>query len=250
MKKILITGILLAAALFCSACSDTLDPLAPGSTNGRYSLGVKALVPLAVGNQWTYNVVLFDTTGAERTRYAYTVSVVDTITADTSLIPLLGTNTNRKNLKREALVWYLLRGEMGARTCWQVDSVEILRVRSANDTRFFEQSAFNFRATLGDATAKRYVGADTTLWASGDRIITRPDSVFSTLVSKGVDTLRTTLGSAPYFSYTESYALRSDYTTYYFKPGFGLFLVEKFQRTAGGKFVKVRRDELSSYYFK
>jgi hypothetical protein len=250
MKKICIAGVLLSAALLFSACTENLDPLTPGSADGQYSLGVKALVPLAVGNQWNYAVVLYDTTGAERTRYTYTLSVVDTVTADTSLIPLIPPNTTRKNLKREALVWYLLQGEMGARTCWQVDSVENLTVRQANDARFYEQTAFNFRASLGDVTPARYVGADTTVWGSGDKIITRPDSVLSTLVSKGVDSLRTTLGSAPYFAYKQSYVTRTEYTNYYFKPGFGLFLVEKFQQTPGGKIVRVRRDELVSYYFK
>jgi hypothetical protein len=99
-------------------------------------------------------------------------------------------------------------------------------------------------------TSPRYVGKDTIVWVSGDRFYYNADSVKSTLVSKGADTLRTTLGSAPYFQYKESYALRADYTNYYFKPGFGLFLVEKYQRTPGGKTVRVRRDELTSYYFR
>ncbi len=250
MKKIISLSLVLSAALLLAACSEDLDPLAPGSTDGKYSLGVKALVPLAVGNTWTYSVVLYTQAGVERMRYTYTLAVLDTITADTSLVPLVPPQTNRKHLKREALVWYLLEGEMGARMCWQVDSVENLRVRSANDARFFEQTAFNFRAMLGDATVKRYVGGDTIVWASGDRIVSGADSVRSTLVSKGVDTLRTTLGSAPYFTYRQSYALRTDYTDYYFKPGFGIFLIEKFERTAGGTMVRVRRDELTSYYFK
>jgi len=250
MKKVLTLSFLLSAGLLFSACTENLDPLTPGSTDGKYSLAVKALVPLAVGNQWNYNVVLYDTAGAERSRYSYALTVVDTVTADTSLIPLTGANTNRKNLQRSALVWYLMEGEMGAQTCWQVDSVENLRVRNANDTRFFQQTPFDFRASVGDLTPLRYVGADTTVWGSGDRIITAADSVRSRLVSRGVDTVRTTLGSAPYFLYRQFYALRTDYTNYYFKPGFGIFLIEKFQRTPGGKTVRIRRDELASYYFK
>jgi hypothetical protein len=68
------------------------------------------------------------------------------------------------------------------------------------------------------------------------------------LASKGNDSLRTTLGSAPYFQYTQSYVKRTDYTKYYFKPGFGLFLIEKYQKTPGGRMIRVRRDELVSYY--
>jgi hypothetical protein len=123
-------------------------------------------------------------------------------------------------------------------------------MRKSDDSRFFEQSAFNFRALIGDATPSRYIGKDTVVWASGDRFTYNADSVKTMLVSKGADTLRTTLGSAPYFLYRESYALRTDYANYYFKPGFGLFLIEKFQRTPGGKTVRVRRDELTTYYFK
>jgi hypothetical protein len=172
------------------------------------------------------------------------------VTADTGKIPLLPPSKNRKALTRGALVWYLLQGELGATTCWQVDSLENLRIRKSDDTRFFEQSAFDFRASIGVATTPRYIGQDTILWASGDRFVYNADSVKSTLVSKGADTLRTTLGSAPYFQYREAFAVRTDYSEYYFKPGFGLFLTEKYQRTPGGKTVRVRRDELVSYYFK
>jgi hypothetical protein len=248
MKNTLIFSLFVSAAILFGSCAENLDPLSPGSTNGEYALGLKALVPLAVGNTWTYNVIVYDTSGAQRNQYTYTLSVRDTVTADTSKIPL--PSTNKKSLTRGALVWYLLQGESGATTCWQVDSLENLRIRKSNDTRFFEQSAFNFRASIGDVTPPRYIGKDTIVWASGDRFIFNADSVKSTLVSKGADTLRTTLGSAPYFQYRESYALRADYTNYYFKPGFGLFLIERYQRTPGGKMVRVRRDELASYYFK
>ena len=248
MKNKLIFGLCFLAAILIGSCAENLDPLSPGSTNGEYALGIKALVPLAVGNSWTYNVIVYDTSGAQRNQFSYTLSVKDTITADTSKIPL--SSAGRKALTRGALVWYLLQGEMGATTCWQSDSLENLRIRKSDDTRFFEQSAFDFRASIGDVTPSRYIGKDTVVWASGDRFIYNADSVKSTLVSKGADTLRTTLGSAPYFQYRESYSSRTDYANYYFKPGFGLFLVEKFQRTPGGKTVRVRRDELTSYYFK
>jgi len=248
MKNKIIFGLFIAAVLLLGSCVENLDPLSPGSMNGEYALGLKSLVPLAVGNSWTYNVTVYDTTGAQRNQFAYTVSVRDTVTADTSKIPL--SSAGRKSLTRGALVWYLLQGESGATTCWQVDSLENLRIRKADDTRFFEQSAFNFRALIGDMTPLRYVGKDTIVWASGDRFTYNADSVRSTLVSKGADTLRTTLGSAPYFQYRESYALRADYTNYYFKPGFGLLLLERYIRTPGGKTIRVRRDELTSYYFK
>jgi hypothetical protein len=248
MKNKLIFSLSFLATILIGSCAENLDPLSPGSTNGEYALGIKALVPLAVGNSWTYNVTVYDTSGAQRTQYTYTLSVKDTITADTSKIPL--PSASKKSLTRGALVWYLLQGELGATTCWQADSLENLRIRKSDDTRFFEQAAFNFRASIGDVTPSRYIGKDTVLWTSGDRFIYNADSVKSTLVSKGVDTLRTTLGSAPYFQYRESYALRADYANYYFKPGFGLFLVEKYQRTPGGKTVRVRRDELTAYYFR
>ena len=231
-----------------AACTENLDPLSPGSTDGEYALGMKTLVPLAVGNAWTYNVTVFDTSGAQRNQFAYTLSVRDTVTADTSKIPM--SSAGRRSLTRGALVWYLLRGESGVTTCWQVDSLENLRIRKSDDSRFFEQTAFNFRAIIGDVTSTRYIGKDTVVWASGDRFIYSADSVRTALVSKGADTLRTTLGSAPYFQYREYYTARTDHTDYYFKPGFGLFLVEKFQRTTGGRMVRVRRDELTSYYFK
>jgi hypothetical protein len=248
MKNTVIVNLFVLAIILFASCAENLDPLSPGSTNGEYALGIKALVPLAVGNAWTYNVTVYDTSGAQRSQYSYTLSVRDTVRADTGKIPL--SSAARKSLTGGALVWYLLQGESGVTTCWQVDSLENLRIRKSDDTRFFEQSAFNFRASIGDVTPSRYVGNDTVLWASGDRFIYSADSVKSTLVSKGADTLRTTLGSAPYFQYREFYAARTDYSHYYFKPGFGLFLIEKFQRTPGGKTVRVRRDELVSYYFR
>ena len=248
-NKAILTSIVLVVLLL-AGCTENLDPLSPGSTDGEYALGIKALVPLAVGNAWTYNVTVYDTTGAERTRYTYTLSAKDTVTADTSKIPLVPPRTNRKYLTRQALVWYLLQGESGITTCWQIDSLENLRIRKSDDTRFFEQTAFNFRAALGEVTPARYIGKDTIVWASAIRMITNPDSVKSTLVSKGNDTLRTTLGSAPHFQYREFYVTRTDYAHYYFKPGFGLILIERFERTPGGRTVRVRRDELTSYYFK
>jgi hypothetical protein len=123
-------------------------------------------------------------------------------------------------------------------------------MRRSDDTRFYEQYAFNFRASLGDVTPSQYIGKDTIVWASGDRFIYEADSVKSTLVSKGNDTLRTTLGSSPYFQYRQSFVVRTDYTNYYFKPGFGLVLIETYQRKANGSMVRVRRDELTSYYFR
>jgi hypothetical protein len=248
MKNTVRLSIILLAILLFSSCAENLDPLSPGSLNGEYALGFKSLVPLAVGNSWTYKVVVYDTTGAQRNTFNYTVSVRDTITADTSKIPL--SSAGRRSLTRAALVWYLLQGESGATTCWQVDSLENLRIRKSDDARFFEQSAFNFRALIGDVTPSRYISKDTVVWASGDRFTYNPDSVRTTLVSKGADTLRTTLGSAPYFQYREYYSVRADYTNYYFKPGFGLFLIEKYQRTPGGKTVRMRRDELTAYYFR
>jgi len=250
MKNKTIINLFLFAVLLLGACTENLDPLSPGSLDGKYSLGIKSLVPLAVGNTWTYNVVLYDTTGAVRTRYTYTLSVKDTVTADTNNIPLIPPSTDRKSIKRESLVWFLLKGESGMTACWQVDSLENLRIRKSDDSRFYEQSAFNFRASIGDTTSKRFIDTDTITWGSGDVIISAADSVKSTLVSKGVDTLRTTLGSGQYFHYRESYSTRNDYTNYYFKPGFGLFLSEKYQRTPGGTMVRIRRDELVSYYFK
>jgi hypothetical protein len=248
MKNTLIFSLFLLALILLGSCAENLDPLSPGSNKGEYSVGIKALVPLAVGNSWTYNVTVYDSSGAQRSQFTYALSVKDTVTADTSKIPL--SSAAKKSLTRGALVWYLLQGELGATTCWQIDSLENLRIRKSDDTRFFEQSAFNFRASIGDVTPPRYIGKDTVVWASGDRFVYNADSVKSTLVSKGADTLRTTLGSAPYFQYLQSYSLRADYTNYYFKPGFGLFLIERYQRTPGGKMVRARRDELVSYFFK
>jgi hypothetical protein len=247
MKKIILFSFLLSTIILLAACTQTFDPLAPGLTEGQFAAGIKALVPLAIGNTWEYNVVLYDTSGAERTRYGYTLSVVDTVRADTSLIPL--SSSAKQGMKREALLWYLLQGERGVRTCWQIDTLENLRMRKTDDTRFFEQIAFDFRAETGAVTPLRYIGADTVLWASGDIVISNPDSVRSKLVTK-VDTLRTTLGSAPYFKYWQSFSIRKDSITYYFKPGFGLVAYEKFQRKSNGTMVRVRRDELASYYFK
>ncbi|HCA81906.1 MAG TPA: hypothetical protein DEP53_19415 [Bacteroidetes bacterium] len=250
MKNKVILSLLFLSAILFGSCAENLDPLSPGSMNGEYAVGMKTLVPLAVGNSWTYGVTLYDTTGAETKRYSFTRSVRDTVTADTSKIPLRPPSTNRKALSRGALVWFLLEGESGVRTCWQIDTLEILRIRKSDDARFYEQTAFDFRSAIGDASPARYSGLDTITWASGDRFIYPPDSVKSMLVSKGNDSLRTTLGSAPYFQYKEYFSVRSDYTNYYFKPGFGLFLAETFQRTPGGRMVRVRRDELMSYYFR
>jgi hypothetical protein len=248
MKIRAILSLFPLAVILIAGCADNLDPLSPGSTDGEYALGMKALVPLSVGNSWTYAVTVYDTAGSKTKQYSYTLSVRDTITADTSKIPL--SSAGRRSLTRGALVWYLVQGESGATTCWQIDSLENLRIRKSDDNRFFQQSAFDFRASIGDVTPPRYVGQDTVTWASGDRFIYNADSVRSTLLSKGADTLRTTLGSAPYFQYREYYGVRTDYSNFYFKPGFGLFLIEKYQRTPGGKMVRVRRDELTSYYFK
>ncbi len=242
--------VIVSAVVMMNACKEKLDPLSPGSLEGKYALGMKSLIPLSVGNRWTYSVVLFDTAGTVSSRYTYTLTVKDTITADTNRIPLVPPNVDRKSIKREALLWYLLEGESGIRTCWQVDSVEHVRVRSSDDSRFYEQSAFNFRAMVGDSTMRRFKGIDTAYWASGDIIITPADSMRSRLISTGGDTVRTTLGSTSYYLYRESYDVSTDYTDYFFKPGFGLIVREKFQRTAGGAMVRVRRDELISYYFK
>ena len=250
MKNRMIFTVIGAAVLMMNACTDQLDPISPGTLKGKYALGVKALIPLAVGNSWTYSVVLYDTAGAVRTRYNYTMTVKDTITADTSQIPLISPSVDRKSIKREALIWYLLEGESGVRTCWQVDTLENVRVRSSDDSRFYEQSAFNFRAAVGDSTVRRFKGIDTAYWASGDIVITPADSLRSRLISTGGDTVRTTLGSTSYFHYRESYDVRTDYTDYYFKPGFGLVARETFRRTAGGTMVRIRRDELVSYMFK
>lgn len=250
MKNLTTLSLMLLAGFLLGACSENLDPLSPGTTVGKYSIGMKTLVPLAIGNQWTYSVALYDTAGTERTRYTYSLVVIDSVSADTSLIPLIPPSTNRKGLTRAALVWFRVQGELGAMRCWQVDTLENLRIRKADDSRFYQQTAFDFRATIGSATPTRYIGADTVLWTSGDTVMTAADSVRSTLMSKGVDTLRTTLGSAPYFKYRESYVTRTDYTDYYFKPGFGLILIERFQRKPDGSMVCIRRDKLASYFFR
>jgi hypothetical protein len=250
MKNLVTLSRVLLAAVLLSACTGELDPLAPGVTDGEYALGIKALMPLVIGNHWTYNVVVSDTAGAEKSRYTYTLSVLDTVTADTGKIPLVPPATTRGSLTRAALVWYLLRGELDATTCWQVDTLENLRFRKSDDQRFYEQIPFNFRAAVGDTTPARYRSADTTYWASGDVIITTADSVRTTLVSKGDGFIRTTLGSAPFFHYRQSYVKATDYTDYYFKPGFGLVLMEKFQRKSDGTMVRIRRDELVSYFLR
>jgi len=250
MKNNVVLGPVLLAIILFASCSENLDPLSPGSTDGEYAVGMKALVPLAIGNSWTYKVTVYDTSGAIRGQYDYALTIRDTVTADTSKIPLTPPRTDRRYLSRSALVWYLLEGESGVKRCWQIDSLENLRIRKSDDKRFFEQSAFDFRALIGDVTPSRYVSADTVTWQTGDRFFFNADSVKTTLVSKGADTLRTTLGSAPYFQYREYYSARTNYTNYYFKPGFGLFLTEQYQRTVGGRMVRVRRDELTSYYFK
>jgi len=247
MKNVMILGLLFMAVLFLAACTENLNPLAPGSTDGQYAMGMKALVPLAIGNIWNYNVVLFDTSGAERTRYSYVLSVIDTVKADTSKIPL--SNTTKQSVNQGAFRWYLLQGEMGVRSYWQVDTLENLRIRKTDDTLFLQQSAFDFRASVGTVTTPRSIGVDTILWASGDTIISVADFVQSALLSKGVDTLRTTLGSGPYFKYGELYPARQDSINYYFKPGFGLVYKEQFHRV-NGRMVRIRRDELVSYYFK
>jgi len=248
MKNVTIACLVFSAALLSAGCGKTLDPLSSGSTDGQYALGTKALVPFALGNTWTYAVVLYDSvSGSERMRYTYTLTVVDTVTADTGRIPLSG--PAKRGLTRESLRWYLLEGELGARTCWQVDSVENLCIRRDDDSRFFEQRVFNFRAALGDSTPARYIGPDTSMWASGENVVTRADSSRTTLVAK-TDTLRTTLGSAPYFKYRQSFLARTEFTTYYFKPGFGLVLTETYRLRQNGTTVRIRRDELVSYYFK
>jgi hypothetical protein len=250
MKNITTLGLILLTGLLLGACAENLDPLSPGTTVGRYSIGMKTLVPLSIGNQWVYSAVVFDTAGTERSRFTYSMAVIDSVTADTSLIPLVPPSTTRKGLTRSALVWYRVQGELGTVTCWQVDTLENLRIRKGDDTRFYEQTAFDFRATIGAATPTGFIGADTAFWTSGDTLITAADSVRSTLMSKGADTLRTTLGSAPYFTYRVSYVTRSDYTDYSFKPGFGLIQVARYERTPGGTMVCVRRDRLVSYFFR
>jgi hypothetical protein len=249
MKNLLILSLFLIAVLLFAACTENLDPLSPGSTDGLYALGIKALVPLVIGNTWNYNVVVYDTSSAERTRYTYTLSVVDTVKADTTKIPLASADKAKRN--RLAWLWYILEGEMGVRTYWQVDTIENLRIRKVQpDSLFLQQTAFDFRASVGDSTPIRYIGADTSVWASGDIVITSADSVKSKLVSVGVDSLRTTLSSSQYYKYRQSYAISTDYTDYYFKPGFGLFLIERFKRKPDGTIVCIRRDQLASYYFK
>jgi hypothetical protein len=251
MKKfIVVSAFAMAIGLF-SACSHDLDPLSPSSMNGQYALGIKGLVPFAVGNTWNYNVVLYDTTGAEKTRYSYALNVLDTVKADTNRIPIVAPNTNRIYLNKDpnSLKWYRLQGEMGRITHWQVDGLENLRIRKSDDTLYFQQMVFDYRASVGARTGTSYVDADTLVWWSGDVVVTNPDSVKSQLVAMA-DTLRTTLGSAPYYKYWQSFSLRTDSITYYFKPGFGLVLYEKFQRRSDGTMVCVRRDELNSYYFR
>jgi hypothetical protein len=247
MKNRLIVFFILLTSILMGACTNNLDPLSPGSTDGNYVIGEKSLVPLEVGNQWTYSAILYDTTGAMKTQYDYTLSVLDTVIADTGKIPM--TSASRKGLSRAALTWHLLQGEMGVSTCWQVDTLENLSIRSSNDARFLEQTAFNFRASVGDTTAAKATSADISIWSSVDTSVAK-DTVKTILISKGVDTLRTTLGSAPYFQYRQVYAKRTYYTDYTFKPGFGLIKIERYQRKANGAMVCTRQDKLNSYYFK
>jgi hypothetical protein len=108
MKNTAFYSLFILTIILFASCAENLDPLSPGSTDGEYALGLKALVPLAVGNTWTYNVTLYDTSGAQRNQYTYSLSVRDTVTADTSKIPL--PSAGRKSLTRGALVWYLLPG--------------------------------------------------------------------------------------------------------------------------------------------
>jgi hypothetical protein len=247
MKKKLTWSSILLTGVLLSACTENLDPLSPGSIDGEYVIGMKALVPLAVGNQWTYDVFVYDTSGVEKTHYTYSLNVVDTVSADTGKIPI--SSANKKGLNRAALIWYLFQGEMGVKTCWQVDTLENLCIRSSDDTRFFEQSSFNFRASVHDTSTAKPTSADISIWSTIDTAIAK-DTVRTILVSKGGDTLRTTLGSAPYFQYRQIYAKRTYYTDYYFKPGFGLVMIERYQRKANGIPVCVRRDKLNSYFFK
>lgn len=248
MKNGIIVSFILSVVMMVAGCAKTLDPLSPGNTDGKYAIGIKALVPLALGNSWSYTATVYDSTsGVEQTRYTYSLSVADTVTADTSKIPLsVGA---KKSLTRDALRWYVLQGDGGIRTCWQVDPLGNLYMRKLDDTRFLEQTMFNFGASIGDSTALQYISADTSLTASGAVVVTSADSVKTTLVSK-IDTVRTTLGSSPYFKYIRSYLVRNELTTYYFKPGFGLVLMETFLRKNDGTKVRVRRDELVTYYFK
>ncbi len=226
------------------ACSDRIDPLAPGSLTGDFAVGIKGLVPIAIGNRWTYLVTTYDTTGAETRRYSYTMVVTDTVTADTSRIPLRG--GVRQSMTPTALRWFSFRGDGGATTLWQVDTVEQLRFRPADDSRFYEQTAFNFRAAVHDTSAAVFVRSEMTIWESSDTATTA-DSVRTVLTEKA-DSLRTTLGSAPVFRYRQRYDARSVFTEFAFKPGFGLVLVERFAVLPGGGTVCVRRDQVTSYF--
>ncbi|GEM_PF-1212616 len=251
MKKFIIAIAFCGTVVLFPSCSRDLDPVSPASMNGQYALGIKALVPFAIGNTWIYDVVVYDTTGGERARYSYSLSVIDTVHADTNRIPILPPNTTRAYLNKDpnSLKWYRLQGEMGKITYWQIDGLENLRIRKNDDTLYFQQMVFDYRASVGSSTATSFLGADTAYWGSGDVVVMAPDSVRSQLVAKA-DTVRTTLGSAPYYKYWQSFSLRSDSINYYFKPGFGLILYEQFQRRADGTMVCVRRDKLDSYYFR
>jgi hypothetical protein len=255
MKNVYLVSLFLLAIVLLAACTQNLDPLSPGVTDGQYALGMKSLVPLALGNTWVYNVVLYDTTtGAPKPPYMYTLSVIDdTVKVDTNKIPIVSPHTNRVYLYSgtKSLKWYRLQGEMGAITCWQIDGLDNLCVRKTGDTLYLQQTVFNFQADTNAMTASTYIGADTVLWASGDIIVTGQDSVKSQrLKNTKTDTLRTTLGSAPFYKYRLLYSTRKDSINYYFKPGFGIVAYEKFQRKLDGTMVRVRRDELASYYFK
>jgi hypothetical protein len=131
------------------------------------------------------------------------------------------------------------------------DSQDNLRIRKVYDTLYLQQTVFDFRADTNAVTPSTYIGADTVLWVSGDIIISSTDSVRSKRIANTkTDTLRTTLGSAPFYKYSLSYSVRKDSINYYFKPGFGIVVYEKFQRLANGTMMRVRRDELAKYYFK
>ena len=50
MKNTVLLSLILLAILLFGSCAENLDPLSPGPMNGEYALGLKSLVPLAVGN--------------------------------------------------------------------------------------------------------------------------------------------------------------------------------------------------------
>jgi hypothetical protein len=246
MKRMNVRSVVVIASVLLFSCTESLDPLSPGSGAGEYALGVKGLIPLVIGNHWTYNAAVYDTSGMEISRSVYTVTVADTAFADTSIIPL--PSSQKLSSKRSAFVWYVLRGEGGSVMLWQADTLENLRIRTANDAKFLEQTSFEFRASVNDTSASRSTGTDINVWGIVDTLISN-DVVRTVLVSKGTDSLRTTLGSAQYFHYRQLYTRRPHYTDYFFKPGFGLMMLERYARKQDGTPVCVRRDQLVSYYF-